>query len=48
MIEKEPEIGTSEIYPSNMLRAFDRLWNDRMVRQAILRGNEYALHDNLA
>lgn len=48
MIASEPEIGPNEAYPEQYLPAFESLWSDSMVQQAVMRGNEYALHDNLS
>lgn len=48
MITAEPEVGTDQPYPPEYLEVFESLWNDSGVQQAIHRGNEYALHDNLS
>lgn len=42
------EIGVKEHFPPEYLNAFKNLWMDDGVKQAIIRGNEYALHDNLS
>lgn len=34
--------------PREYLEAFTSLWEDKNVQMAILKGNEYALHDNLS
>lgn len=34
--------------PREYLDAFTALWEDKNVQMAILKGNEYALHDNLS
>lgn len=47
MIRSEPEIGTSESFPTDYLEVFSSLWADKGAQSAIERGNEYALHDNL-
>lgn len=33
--------------PVESLNAFLSLWQDKGVQMAMLKGNEYALHDNL-
>lgn len=47
LINLEREIGTKEYFPTDYLPAFQSLWVDDGVKQAIVKGNEYALHDNL-
>lgn len=47
LLASDPEIDTNSPYPQNCLTAFQSLWADRGVQDAIDRGNEYALHDNL-
>jgi guanine nucleotide-binding protein subunit alpha len=34
--------------PLDSLHAFTSLWADKGVQLAMLKGNEYALHDNLS
>ena len=34
--------------PLDCLHAFQNLWVDKGVQLAMLKGNEYALHDNLS
>lgn len=34
--------------PVDFLHAFTSLWADKGVQMSILKGNEYALHDNLS
>lgn len=41
------ELGVKETFPLHYLPALKGLWVDDGVRQAIVKGNEYALHDNL-
>ncbi|KAF1815628.1 guanine nucleotide binding protein, alpha subunit [Eremomyces bilateralis CBS 781.70] len=47
-IKGDPEIGPEERMPAEYLVAFNTLWDDRGVQMAMLKGNEYALHDNLS
>ncbi|RCI12874.1 hypothetical protein L249_1084 [Ophiocordyceps polyrhachis-furcata BCC 54312] len=44
----EPEIGLHERLPPDYIEPIKALWKDGGVRAAIAKGNEYALHDNLA
>lgn len=44
----EREIGLEEALPQDYCEPIKALWQDRGVRAAIAKGNEYALHDNLA
>lgn len=48
LISHEPEIGPEDTMPREYLDAFTALWEDKNVQMAILKGNEYALHDNLS
>ncbi|KAI9884543.1 MAG: G-Protein alpha subunit [Watsoniomyces obsoletus] len=48
LINLERELGTKESFPQEYLPAFKSLWIDHGVKQAIVKGNEYALHDNLS
>jgi guanine nucleotide-binding protein subunit alpha len=41
------EIGPNEPLPADYLQPIKSLWADAGVRKAILKGNEYALHDNI-
>ncbi|KAJ9164724.1 Guanine nucleotide binding protein, alpha subunit [Coniochaeta hoffmannii] len=41
------ELSPTEPLPEDYLDPIKRLWQDQGVRQAIQKGNEYALHDNL-
>lgn len=41
------EISPNEPLPIDYLDPIKRLWKDQGVKQAIAKGNEYALHDNL-
>lgn len=45
---KDRELGRGEFFPREYLPAFRSLWEDKGVRVAVGRGNEFALHDNLA
>ncbi|KAK3716035.1 hypothetical protein LTR37_006765 [Vermiconidia calcicola] len=47
LIAADPDIGQDEPMPIDCLHAFKNLWRDSGVQIAIMRGNEYALHDNL-
>ncbi|KAI9842917.1 MAG: G-Protein alpha subunit [Sclerophora amabilis] len=47
LIKLDRDLGAKEPLPLEYLPAFKSLWVDPGVRQAITRGNEYALHDNL-
>ncbi|KAI0186451.1 G protein alpha subunit [Xylaria flabelliformis] len=42
------EIGPNDPLPQNYLQPIKSLWADAGVQKAILKGNEYALHDNIA
>ena len=42
------EIGAEEPLPADYLEPVKALWQDEGIRQTITKGNEYALHDNLA
>jgi len=44
----EREISAEEQMPTDYLEPIKALWSDGGVRAAIAKGNEYALHDNLA
>ena len=44
----EPEISPQDKLPEDYLEPVKALWADSGVRAAIAKGNEYALHDNLA
>lgn len=46
-IGSDPELAAEDPLPMHGLRAFTSLWDDRGVQLAMLKGNEYALHDNL-
>ncbi|KAF2087254.1 guanine nucleotide binding protein, alpha subunit [Saccharata proteae CBS 121410] len=48
LILREPEIGPEDAMPHDCLRALTSLWQDKNIQNAILKGNEYALHDNLS
>ena len=41
------ELSANEPMPSDYLLPIKRLWADGGVKQAIAKGNEFALHDNL-
>jgi guanine nucleotide-binding protein subunit alpha, other len=47
MVCNEPEITPNDPMPGDYYAAFESLWADKGVQLAILKGNEYALHDNL-
>lgn len=42
------EISPEEKPPRDYLEPIKMLWQDGGVKKAIAKGNEYALHDNLA
>ncbi|KZZ99046.1 G protein alpha subunit [Moelleriella libera RCEF 2490] len=44
----EYEISPEDKLPQEYLQPIKTLWQDSGVKQAIAKGNEYALHDNLA
>lgn len=44
----ENEIGLEEKLPQDYFEPIKALWQDSGVKAAIAKGNEYALHDNLA
>ncbi|POR32603.1 Guanine nucleotide-binding protein alpha-2 subunit [Tolypocladium paradoxum] len=44
----ENEIGLEEMLPQDYVEPIKALWQDSGVKAAIAKGNEYALHDNLA
>ncbi|KAF2502610.1 guanine nucleotide binding protein, alpha subunit [Lophium mytilinum] len=48
LINADPEIGLEDPMPLECLTAFNSLWADKGVQLAILKGNQYALHDNLS
>jgi guanine nucleotide-binding protein subunit alpha len=41
------EMSATEPLPSDYLEPIQMLWVDGGVKQAIAKGNEFALHDNL-
>lgn len=47
IVAADPEITLDEPMPLNCLEAFKSLWLDAGVQTAIMKGHEYALHDNL-
>ena len=48
MVNTAPDIGTEEPMPEEFYTAFNSLWADKGVQLTILKGNQYALHDNLS
>lgn len=42
------EVGANEPLPEDYLEPVKALWLDGGVQQVIVKGNEFALHDNLA
>ena len=48
LITMDRELGASEFFPREYLPAFRSIWKDSGVQDAVQRGNEFALHDNLA
>lgn len=47
VIMQEKDLRPFEAIPIEYLRAFKDLWQDPGLQKAVLRGNEFALHDNL-
>jgi guanine nucleotide-binding protein subunit alpha len=41
------ELAPTQPLPMDYLDPVKKLWQDEGVKQAILKGNEFALHDNL-
>lgn len=41
------ELSPNDHFPVEYLQPLKNLWVDEGVKQAIAKGNEYALHDNL-
>jgi guanine nucleotide-binding protein subunit alpha, other len=48
MILIDHEISMNENLPEEYLEPIKTLWADAGVQKAVLKGNEYALHDNLS
>ncbi|PBP21447.1 G protein alpha subunit [Diplocarpon rosae] len=48
IIMQEKDLRPYEPIPFEYLRAFKDMWSDSGIQKAIQRGNEFALHDNLA
>lgn len=48
VIMQEKDLRPYEPIPIEYLRAFKDMWKDPGIQKAVERGNEYALHDNLA
>jgi guanine nucleotide-binding protein subunit alpha len=48
LILSDPDITPDEPLPLECLYAFNSLWEDKGIQMAMLKGNEYALHDNLS
>ena len=47
VVAADPDISGDDPMPADCLVAFKALWGDGGVQEAIKKGNEYALHDNL-
>ena len=47
LISQDHEIGTEDAMPLAYKEAFVKLWEDSGIQEAISKGHEYALHDNL-
>jgi guanine nucleotide-binding protein subunit alpha len=47
IIQEEKDLRPYEAIPIPYLQAFKDLWADEGVQKCVLRGNEFALHDNL-
>lgn len=48
VIMQEKDLRPYEPIPTEYLRAFKDMWKDPGIQKAIVRGNEFALHDNLS
>ncbi|KAI1438508.1 G protein alpha subunit [Xylaria sp. CBS 124048] len=48
LVLTDVEIGPNDPLPEEYLQPIKSLWADAGVQKAILKGNEYALHDNIA
>lgn len=47
LLSHAKDIGEDEDIPDEYANCFLDLWQDENMQLAILRGNEWALHDNL-
>lgn len=47
-VAADPDISPEEPFPANCLNPFRSLWEDGQLQTAMVKGNEYALHDNLS
>lgn len=47
-IASQDDIGLEDSFPLECLEAMKGLWRDPSVQQTMRRGNEFALHDNIA
>jgi guanine nucleotide-binding protein subunit alpha, other len=43
----ERDVGPNEAVPEEYATCFMDLWQDEGIQLAMLKGNEFALHDNL-
>jgi hypothetical protein len=48
LILVDHEISPNDNLPEEYLEPIKTLWSDAGVQKAVLKGNEYALHDNLS
>ena len=48
IIQDQEDIGIDDPFPMECLPAMKGLWADPSVQSTIKRGNEFALHDNIA
>ncbi|KAE9963504.1 hypothetical protein BLS_007169 [Venturia inaequalis] len=46
-LNSDPSIEPEQRFPPHSLDVFQSLWDDKGVQLAMLKGHEYALHDNL-
>lgn len=46
-LNRDPSIEPEQQFPPQSLEVFQSLWEDKGVQLAMLKGHEYALHDNL-
>ncbi|KAI9819714.1 MAG: hypothetical protein M1832_003948 [Thelocarpon impressellum] len=47
LINNERDINSTDSLPVEYLPAFKSLWTDAGIQQTMIKGNEFALHDNL-
>jgi guanine nucleotide-binding protein subunit alpha len=47
LLSADKDVGPNEFLPIEYYHCFADLWSDAGIQLAMLKGNEYALHDNL-